>query len=101
MSVAQRCPGRERLKQHVAGRLDTDQEVELVAHLDACPDCQQTIEHLACSDDTLWRLARELASATTSLPASVHDVPARAISLSFLEPPQHEGQLGRVGHYDV
>ncbi len=101
MSVSHHCPGRERLQQHVEGRLQEEHEADLMAHLDTCPDCQQTMEGLACSDDTLWQLARELASPSASLSSSSDESPAESVSLSFLEPPQHEGQLGRLGHYSV
>lgn len=101
MTVAQHCPDREQLQKHVAARLRTDQEAELIAHLDSCPDCQQTIEGLACSDDTLWRMARELSGLTATFPSSVHEIPSGPISLSFLESTSNDEQLGRMCHYDV
>lgn len=101
MTVTHRCPDRKQLQQHVAARLRSDQEAELIAHLDSCADCQQTIEGLACSDDTLWRLARELVTSTASFTSSLHEIPAGPISLSFLDPSPNAGLLGRLCHYDV
>src|SRR5688572_11090171 len=101
MSVSHRCPDREQLQQHVECKLQGEYESELISHLDTCPECQQTIEGLACSDHTLWQLARDLASSSTSSTSSLHNLPAESLRWRFLEPPLDEGQPRTLGHYAI
>ena len=51
------CADRNRLQDHLHGRLSEDDEARVIAHLDTCDACQATLENLAC-DRRLLEAAR-------------------------------------------
>lgn len=100
MSASLSCPCPERLREHVDGRLPKDQESEVIAHLDTCPICQQTLTGLACDDPTLWRLARECVGRVASSAGSPADA-AVQLCQTLLDPAELAGQLGKLGPYEI
>jgi WD40 repeat protein/serine/threonine protein kinase/tetratricopeptide (TPR) repeat protein len=112
MTSAIPCPGSDRLSAHLAGKLAAAEEQAVIAHLDGCQTCQQTLEELAAGGKTLLVVARDVghdpppeapssgwrARSTESieLPEATPDLPA-----GFLAPPDKPGRLGQLDRYEV
>ncbi len=60
MSEPRACKEAGRLPAHLQGVLDESEEARLVAHLDTCALCQQTLEQLAAGDMGLLETARQV-----------------------------------------
>jgi len=107
MSATTTCPERERLQSLLDGNHD---DPELTAHLDACANCQQLLEHLAqftplprprlapepTADETaLHRVIDELKDSSADSPTDDE------FALDFLTPSDRPGSLGKFGKYEV
>jgi hypothetical protein len=113
----------------LASNLSQREQSDLIAHLDSCASCQQSLEEVAGGDaswaeavrhldqdrpgatSAFWAGLEDLQEAVTGgetppQPA-VRDTPAPEandfgeVSLDFLAPPEVAGALGRLGHFEV
>ena len=114
--MAEPCPARDRWKEHLEGTLPADEQAALTEHLDGCAACRRTLETLAGSD-SLLDVARQAGEATEPATPALHQVmaqfqtsgmetqaearAARADALSFLQPSDKPGTLGRLSHYTI
>jgi WD40 repeat protein/serine/threonine protein kinase len=112
MTSATPCPDSARLSAHLARTLAAAEEQALVAHLDECETCQQTLEELAAGGKTLLVVARDVGhdpppeapperaqprtGDTTAEPETPCDLPA-----GFLAPPDKPGRLGQLDRYEI
>src|SRR2546423_14969279 len=58
MPTTSSCPPAERLRQLLTGPPPEADQAELIAHLDGCAACQQTLEKLAGANPALLSAAR-------------------------------------------
>lgn len=72
----------------------------IARHLETCPRCRETLADLGGSPDW-WEDARRCLSDHEDEAACLDEQPARAVDLSFLDPPIHPEMLGRLDRYDV
>ena len=88
----------KRLERLLRDALPADERGRAIAHLDHCEDCQQRIERLAAGTHW-WRDARCLddpVDGGSDAWGSSDELPP-----GFLDPPETDGQLGRLGPYTV
>lgn len=103
------CLTKDRLRVHLEGQLSKADEAQVIAHLDECRRCQQTLDNLAADtvvidiarytgqrvvehDPTLAQLLNTLANSRDANTHSVHDSDA----------PYFEHAIGtKIGHYTV
>jgi serine/threonine protein kinase len=113
------CPDRTHWQELLDGALPDDRQGVLEAHLDSCVSCRQTLEELAGGSDTVWLTARRLDQTTTqagpALGCALDDLYGlqrsgasaalagsdAGATLDFLDPPQAQEHLGRLGPYEV
>ena len=115
------CPDAKQWRAFLDSQSDESASAELEAHLESCESCQQTLEQLAAGRETWEGTAEQLAEAqqqAEQLASSGHlkdviedlkhgvdaEVPVSPVtpeSLTFLEPGEEDGVLGRLGPYDV
>jgi WD40 repeat protein len=60
MAASTTCPPAERLRGLLAGEAPSEDQAELVAHLDQCADCQLLLDHLTGVDPALLNAAGAL-----------------------------------------
>src|SRR5690242_18517369 len=77
MTASSACPSRERLQHLLAGQSPTADQAELIAHLDDCTSCQQTLDQLAGADPVLLAAANGLQRTAFMEEASLRRVLAR------------------------
>jgi WD40 repeat protein len=115
------CAAPEVLSQLLSGTLTEEQTIGVRAHLTGCPQCQAVLDQLtekpalrnwaascrpqpqpAPDEPELARLLEKLGAATPTEPylLSTTFEPADG-PLSFLTPPEQEGDLGKLGPYRV
>jgi hypothetical protein len=124
MNASTACPGQAQLKRLLFGTLSDADQAELTRHLDGCPGCQQTLEHLAVGsaawceaakacgeraaapESAYWpalkSLEKQISPLTETRPAA--DTPAGPsgdLRLDFLGPSQDPGHLGRLDHFEI
>jgi serine/threonine protein kinase len=87
------CPPPQRLHLFVAGKLGETDKTALVQHLAHCPACAK---QLAAMQADAWQGA-EPSDPSTRPPPRRLPIP----TLSFLGPPQADGEIGRLGQYRV
>ncbi|MEX2138284.1 MAG: serine/threonine-protein kinase [Pirellulales bacterium] len=110
-----------RLRRYVAGELATNDETEIINHLDNCRECQHQIESLAASaaewDDVRRLLTPDCSSPRTGWASMVanplvhtgetHEMdfaallPGAEARLDFLAPTDDPEMLGRLGPYEI
>ncbi len=115
------CPLPQQLQQLLDETLPVDQQEPIQAHLESCLACQETVERLAAGgvtwDKTAQNLSEKPAPSETALIDAVErlqDTPTAASDmhnasasvpvdedLTFLQPPQRPGSLGRLDHYEI
>jgi serine/threonine protein kinase len=114
MTETTACPDRDRLQALLDATLPQDEQGDLSRHLESCPICQQTLEGLVAGKDSWIGLANKLGSQTPAGP-ELKDVLAQAkaegetqaesvaghLDLSFLQPSDKPGHLGRLAHYQI
>jgi eukaryotic-like serine/threonine-protein kinase len=114
------------MREHLKGTLSAHEQRQVIAHLDTCAICRESLERLASEGDALLAVARDIgrepavgAWSGHHAPAPGHDTPAHpglastpdahvegrgeadTVSLDFLAPAEKPGELGRLGHYAV
>jgi serine/threonine-protein kinase len=103
------CPDLANLQCLLDDRADGDTSVDLVAHLETCADCQQTLETLA-ADPGAWedvvhgvakRIRKDPALRDVMERLKMEELPAADADLSFLLPADQPGLLGMLGPYEV
>jgi WD40 repeat protein/serine/threonine protein kinase len=113
------CPNTERLQEHLEGLLSADEQTELLAHLDTCAVCQQTLEGLGAGSEAILETARQIGREPRPLGAAFQEVlrvlkqkdsvagspnsppGGEALVSDFLSSSEQSGHLGRLGHYEV
>jgi hypothetical protein len=96
----------DRLRLLLDDSLPGPQQDDVVAHLDSCPDCQQTLEYLA-AEHPWWEELRRLPDAavdvplTTLMPDTSLSAPDEGAYIGFLDPSDEPGCLGRLGPFAV
>src|SRR5262245_9181801 len=110
------CPDDARLRGLLDATLPSQDQLDLTAHLDACPCCQHALEELAAGGTSLPEAVREAAASGPpsgsalwpALASLEHNVRTRvageerpAPSLDLLAPSDTPGALGRLSHFDV
>ncbi|MFO0811405.1 MAG: serine/threonine-protein kinase [Gemmataceae bacterium] len=102
------CPAEPRWRALLADELPAAERDALAAHLEACLDCQQTLEVCAADPATWADVPRRLAPRTDEpalreLIDRLHTAPDDSPDdpLDFLEPTTAAGSLGRLGPYEV
>jgi WD40 repeat protein len=97
----------ERLGRLLADDLPEDEQSRLTAHVEECPECRRILDALAARSG-LWKelpLMRDdlldppTIDAPSELGTEADD--EEEIPLGLLEPADGEGQLGRLGQYDI
>lgn len=100
MKPIRSCPEPARLQQLLDPALSGDEQALLMAHLEGCPACRQTLEELAADTQSWADVALHLGGRTGPEPTHVATKVGSA-SLDFLDPPEKPGQLGKLGHYEI
>ncbi len=115
------CPQPQILQQLLDETLPADQQQPIQTHLEECADCQKTLERLAAGGVTWDKTAQNLSEKPTPDEAALGDalaklqeVPTCASNthaespvapvdeeLTFLQPPQRPGSLGRLDEYEI
>ena len=110
------CPNSALLGEHLEGMLPAPAEADLVAHLDRCTACQDTLEHLAAGNRPLLAVARQVGeeppATTPGLRRVLHGLVEEGASaepdagpdggvVALLAPPEGPGELGRLGPYAI
>jgi eukaryotic-like serine/threonine-protein kinase len=108
------CPGAARWKELLEGTLPEDEQAPFQEHLEACADCQHTLEEVAAASTAWLKAAHHLrqdqpAESGPDLQRVLADLQAEPggtpdgeeVSLAFLSPPTRPGSLGSLAHYDV
>src|SRR5262245_35744399 len=108
------CPSPERWRALLHNDLPPAEQIDLNGHLEACPDCQRTLEECAARraswadaprylgqpGPTREQPLRDLIDRLKSDPDDEPDGVA-ALPLDFLDPSDRPGSLGRLGPYEV
>jgi serine/threonine-protein kinase len=95
-----------RLRRLLDDSLPGAQQDDVVAHLDGCAVCQQTLEYLA-AEHRWWEDLRGIPDAAvdvplaTLLPENSWTTPGEGPYLGFLEPSDEPGCLGRLGPFAI
>jgi hypothetical protein len=124
MSVSPQCSGQclspDELRELLDGSLADSDQTALVAHLDLCTTCQQSLESLATGDSSVavtllgqagykapepnsayWpALHRAEQTLTVAAPAAQRSS-SPEVSLSFLDPPEDGSHLGSLFNFNV
>ncbi len=80
------CPGRHRLLDFAAGKLDEPSSDEISSHLEKCPHCQTTIVNLASDQDTMGAALRKVAASSVD---TSHPAVRKAMSAAAKLVPEH------------
>jgi eukaryotic-like serine/threonine-protein kinase len=117
MSVSTKCPSTDELRELIENAAEADHTI--VAHLDQCSCCQQSLEALANGEGSLSKTLQEqpalitpesnsaywpaLKSAEMALTVAARDTPAprEDVSLDFLDPPADGSHLGSLSNFNV
>src|SRR5262249_46807854 len=109
------CPDVASLRELIAGSLSPEAQAELCHHLDQCEGCRARLDELAgdriCARPTpdatpvpetvLRKALRAFDSAAPVADSNTESDLDMDISLSFLDPMDRPGYLGRLGTYEV
>jgi len=118
MNVSSRCPSSRDLRELLEGNIADSDQAAVVAHLDQCSSCQESLEGLAIGDSSVAATLREQAAHRAPEPNSAYwpalknaeqaltvDKPARKsspeISLAFLHPAEDGSHLGSLANFNV
>lgn len=109
------CPATEQLAAALRGKQSSSAEAELAAHLAECANCRARLEELAGGSGWLETRAKARGASLPPASESLHKAiealeshapgqevkPETTAPLSFLQPPDQPGILGRFGPYEV
>src|SRR5262245_50232688 len=113
------CPDRTKLKDLLEGVLPQAEQSAVNDHLEACESCQQRLESLVAGKESWAGAAQQLAGAGAAPDPALSDVIARGKnaadpaetsgesaateppSMTFLQPTDQPGYIGRLGRYEV
>ena len=109
------CPAVQAWKNLLQGAVAETQQAEMSAHLESCLSCQQTLEGLVASQESWSGAAKQLHDKPLDPTGKLGQVMARlkahpgatqaegagGIDLSYLQPSQIPGNLGRLKHYEI
>lgn len=117
MGSSGRCPQSDMLREQWQRPATAEGQAQLIAHLDTCEVCQETLVRLAAGGEDLVATARQAGMESPPLdeppPQLVAEILGKmadstpfltASSLStldFLEPPCDPAHVGRMAHYEV
>lgn len=119
MSTSSKCPSTADLRELLDSSAGAGNQAGVVAHLDQCPSCQQSLEALASGDGTLAQTLRLRPAPVTPEPDSAYwpalaqaemavtkEAPDKRrsrqqVALDFLDPPADGSHLGSLAHFDV
>src|SRR5262245_45053932 len=119
-----KCPNTSELRELLDGSASDVDQAAVVAHLDHCTSCQQSLEALAGDDAALkktlqeqpalltpqsnsayWPALHKAEMAVTSDDTGSHDRttprPRGAPVLDFLDPPEDGSHLGSLAHFNI
>src|SRR5579883_2626602 len=88
----------ERLGRLLRDELSEAEKAAAIGHLDRCEDCQRRIERLAAGS-RWWDEVRSLDESGDEGEDAWG--PGDELTLGFLDPPEKDGQIGRLGSYEV
>jgi WD40 repeat protein len=119
MSASSKCPSSADLRELLEGNVADSDQAGVVAHLDLCASCQQSLEALASGDSSFavtmleqsayhtpdansafWP-ALQQAEQTVTVAAGGPSKPAPEISLDFLDPSEDGSHLGSLSHFNI
>jgi eukaryotic-like serine/threonine-protein kinase len=119
MSASSRCPDTMELREVLEGHASDPEQKAVIAHLDRCTSCQQSLEALANADSSLtvtllqqaahqtpepnsayWPALQEAEQAVT-LAAPATSRSSGEISLAFLDPPRDGSHLGSLANFNI
>src|SRR5437016_3547801 len=106
MSQAVHCPDRHRLQELLDSERPSEEQTDLIAHLDSCDSCQHALESLAAgsssaenlrhldrdkppADSAFWRAVQNLEADSAEVTSTYARSPVEAqeeLSLDFLQP---------------
>jgi len=113
------CPQPNQLHQLIDDALPTDEAAALQAHLETCTACQAALERLVAGAATWDKAAQNLGEKQTRAETALFDAverlqetsaeqtrseivpPTKDIDLSFLQPSQKPGSLGRLDEFEI
>jgi eukaryotic-like serine/threonine-protein kinase len=87
-----------RLERLLRDELPEAEKAGMIEHLDRCEGCQRRIERLAAGS-RWWQDIRSLDEPTDETRAPWG--PGEEPWLGFLDPPEKDGQIGRLGSYEI
>jgi serine/threonine-protein kinase len=99
MTPSHICPDPTRLQGLLNATSPSDEQAELMEHLEGCAACRQRLEELAAGPESWRGVVRNLGGETGPEPA--HAGAATGDSFPFLDPPAKPGQLGTLAHYEI
>src|SRR5687767_1433932 len=124
MSVSPQCSGRclstDQMRELLGGNQADSGQDALVAHLDHCAACQQSLESLATGDSSMavtllgqaefrtpeansayWPALQKAEQTLTVAAPTTPRSPSSEDSLSFLDPPEDGSHLGSLFNFNV
>src|SRR5687767_2890933 len=113
MKTAYDCLGEAFLHDHLLSRLSPAEEAQVIAHLDTCECCQETLQSFADSGSGLLETARQIGQEKddpscavpkhllAELRQSCACLSADDELADYLDPPVNPAHLGRIGHYEI
>jgi serine/threonine-protein kinase len=99
MTPSQSCPDPTRLQRLLDATSPSDEQAELMEHLEVCAGCRQRLEELAAGPESWRGVIRNLGGETGPEPARAEA--GTDASFPFLDPPMKPGQLGTLAHYEI
>jgi serine/threonine-protein kinase len=107
------CPDPAQLRNLVEGKVAPEEQAALAQHLDDCARCQATLERISAASDS-WGEMQDLACPAAPMDSALANAmdqlqaktaaeaqPVPDSQLSFLDPPDKPGQIGKLAHYEV
>src|SRR5262245_20335269 len=118
MALPMTCPDPAQLQDLLDGRLPSEDEADLVEHLNSCELCPTRLEAMAADgslvesvkhanrelppvNSAYWPAVKALSRDAGRTSDSAETTPDDGLRLDFLSPPEQPGNLGRLGHYEV
>ena len=96
MSPPDSCVDSERLRTSLDDRLSGEEQEELSQHLETCPTCRGSFEKMA-AESRWWDAAHDGIELVGEHREPFDD----ELALDFLDPPEADDAIGKLGVYDV